>query len=414
MFADIALDTQLEENLQLAGLSAPTEVQQKSTPLALEGTDLLISAPTGSGKTLAYLIPIIQELSQGKALAKQPKALVLVPVRELAEQILQVFSQLTKGMAIEAVTLVGGEDFKHQAKRLASADLVIATPGRLVPHLESASVGLENLELLILDEADRILEAGFKDTLNSIVLNCTQDRQTILVSATLPNAVRRLAATLLVAPEWVKVGQERQVNENIAHSILLADDQSHKDKQLVWLLQNEAFNKGVIFSNSKTEAKRLDGFLRYHQFKVALLHGDVQQKGRFATLEGFRKGTTQLLVTTDLAARGLDVEGVDLVINMEMPRKGDLYLHRVGRTGRAGHGGAAFSMVDPSEWNLMSSIERYLKTRFRRKRIEGLIGHYQGPKKVKASGKAAGSKKRTKTNAKTSKKNSAVRKLRKS
>lgn len=404
MFTDIAFDPRLEENLRSSGLIEGTEIQQKVIPLVCAGDDLLISAPTGSGKTLAYLLPLLQELSSGKSASKQPKALILLPVRELAEQILQVFSRLSQGMAIEAVSLVGGEDFKLQEKRLASADLVVATPGRLLPHLENGSIALDRIELLVLDEADRMLEAGFKEAISSIVDNCSTERQTLLVSATLPNAVRRLAATLLQDAEWVKVGQVRQVNDKIEQAILLADDQTHKDKQLVWLLQNEAFTKAVVFSNSKTEAKRLDGFLRYHKFKAALLHGDVQQKGRFATVEGFRKGTTTVLVTTDLAARGLDIEGVDLVINMEMPRKGDLYLHRVGRTGRAEQVGKAFSMVDPSEWNLMSSIERYLKTRFRRKRIEGLIGHYQGPKKVKASGKAAGAKKRKKTNSKTSNK----------
>ncbi|WP_415902977.1 DEAD/DEAH box helicase [Neptuniibacter sp. QD29_5] len=396
MFSDIALHPQLEENLKTLGFNEPTEVQQKAVPLLLEGMDLLVSSPTGSGKTGAYLIPLVQELSAGKSPIRQPKAIVLVPVRELAEQVLQQFNKLAAGLELDAVSLVGGEDFKQQEKRLARADLVIATPGRLVPHLENRSIELDSLDLLILDEADRMLETGFKERLDQILTLCPEARQTLLISATLPTQVRTLAQKLLVDPEWIRIGQKREVEEGIKQSILLSDDQSHKDKQLCWLLENESYDKAIVFCNSKTEARRLDGFLRYHKFKAALLHGDVQQKGRFATIEGFRKGTTTVLVTTDLASRGLDVEGVELVINMEMPRKGDLYLHRVGRTGRAGQEGQAISLIDPHEWNLMSSIERYLKTRFRRKLIESLVGSYKGPKKVKASGKAAGTKKKKK------------------
>lgn len=397
MFTDIALHPQLEENLKTHGFVEPTEVQLQAVPKVMEGADLLISSPTGSGKTLAYLIPLIQELTSGKSPTRQPKALILVPVRELAEQIIQQVNKLVEQLEIEAVSLVGGQDFKQQEKSLARADLVIATPGRLLPHLDNQSVELDSLDLLILDEADRMLEAGFKENLNQVFTLAPEARQTLMTSATLPTPVRKLAEKVLVDSEWVRIGQSREVNTNIRQSILLSDDASHKDKQLCWLLQNESYAKAVIFSNSKTEARRLDGFLRYHKFKAALLHGDVQQKGRFSTLEGFRKGTTQVLVTTDLASRGLDVEGVDLVVNFEMPRKGDLYLHRVGRTGRGDKAGQAISLVDSTEWNLMSSIERYLKTRFERKYIKELAGAYKGPKKVKSSGKAKGVKKKKKT-----------------
>jgi len=396
MFPDIALHPQLEDNLKTLGFSEATEVQLRAVPLLLEGQDLLVSAPTGSGKTAAYLIPVIQSLVGQESPSRQPRALVLVPVRELAEQIQTQFAALSVGLGLEAVALVGGEDFKAQAKKLAKADLVIATPGRLIPHLENGSLALVSLDFLILDEADRMLETGFIDNLNQIVSVAPDIRQTVLISATLPSPIRTLAEGILMDAEWIKVGQQRQTAVGIQQIILLSDDPAHKDKQLCWLLQNESYNKAIVFSNSKSQAKRLDGFLRYKKFRAALLHGDVQQKGRFATIEGFRKGSTNVLVTTDLASRGLDVTGVDLVINLQMPRKGDVYLHRIGRTGRAGEVGQAISLIDPSEWNLMSSIERYLKTRFQRKFIKELAGHYKGPKKVKASGKAASSKKKKK------------------
>ncbi|WP_299180582.1 DEAD/DEAH box helicase [uncultured Neptuniibacter sp.] len=396
MFKDIALAAQLEQNLKSLGYSEATEVQARSVSRLLEGQDLLVSSPTGTGKTAAYLIPLIQELTRGKSPSRQPKALVLVPVRELAEQVVKQFQALAQGLELDAVSIVGGQDFKQQEKKLQRADLVVATPGRVLPHLENRSIELDSLDLLVLDEADRMLETGFQESLENIIVECPQARQTLLISATLPSAVRKMADSILVEPEWIRVGKAVDSGEQIKQSIVLSDDQSHKDKQLCWLLQNESFNKAIVFTNSKTQARRLDGFLRYHKFRAALLHGDVQQKGRFATIEGFRKGTTNVLVTTDLASRGLDVEGVDLVINLEMPRKGDLYLHRIGRTGRAGEKGEAISLIDPAEWNLMSSIERYLKIRFRRKLIEGLVGHYKGPKKLKASGKAASTKKKKK------------------
>lgn len=396
MFPDIALDPQLETNLKALGFTEATEVQGRAVPLLLQGQDLLVSAPTGSGKTASYLIPIVQSLVGQTSPSRQPRALVLVPVRELAEQVQCQFARLAEALDLEAVTVVGGEDFKVQERKLAKADLVISTPGRIIPHLENHSLELDSLDFLVLDEADRMLETGFKDNLNQIVESCPDIRQTLLISATLPSSIRTLARNILVEAEWIKVGQKRETSENIKQHVLLSDDTSHKDQQLCWLLKNENHKKAIVFCNSKTQAKRLDGFLRYHKFKAALLHGDVQQKGRFATIDGFRKGSTDVLVTTDLASRGLDVDGVDLVINVEMPRKGDIYLHRIGRTGRAGASGQAISLIDPSEWNLMSSIERYLKTRFQRKFIKELAGHYKGPKKVKASGKAATTKKKKK------------------
>lgn len=396
MFTDIALHPELESNIAASGYLEATEVQLRAVPLLLEGQDLLVSAPTGSGKTAAYLIPIIQSMVGESSPKKQPRALVLVPVRELSEQITRQFEKLTASLELKAVSLVGGQDFKVQERKLASADIVIATPGRLLPHIENGSIEFDSLDFLVLDEADRMLETGFKDSLDQIITLCPDARQTLLISATLPTAIRSMAGDILDQAEWVQVGQKREAADTITQYLTLSDDVAHKDKQLVWLLQNESYNKAIVFCNSKTLAKRLDGYLRYHKLKAALLHGDVQQKGRFATIEGFHKGTTNVLVTTDLASRGLDVDGVDLVINFEMPRKGDVYLHRVGRTGRAGLEGIAISLVDASEWNLMSSIERYIKTRFRRKLIEGLVGNYKGPKKLKASGKAAGVKKRKK------------------
>ena len=394
MLSTIEFHPALQENLSLSNFEKATEVQEQAIPPLLEGKDILISAATGTGKTLAYLLPILQSLIGSTSPEGQPRVLILVPVRELAEQLSVQCEKLSADLELKATCLVGGQDFKVQERALSQADIVIATPGRLLPHLDNKSVSFHSLDVLVMDEADRMLEAGFKESLGRILQGTPDVHQTVLVSATLPNKVRQLAEQVLQDPVSIRVGHHREEHQNIKQSILLSDDVAHKDKQLCWLLQNEKFDKAVVFTNSKTQAKRLDGYLRYHKLKVALLHGDVQQKGRFATIEGFRKGTTKILVTTDLASRGLDVEGVELVINVEMPRKGDLYVHRIGRTGRAGSEGQAISLIMPSEWNLMSSIERYLKLRFRRKQIDELMGTYKGPKKLKSSGKAAGTKKK--------------------
>lgn len=408
MLSTLEFHPVLQKNLTVLGFEQATDVQEQAIPPLLEGKDVLISAATGTGKTLAYLLPVMQSLASNispwKTSQKSgPRALILLPVRELAEQLLQLCKKLSVDLNLQAVSLVGGQDFKVQEKALASADIVIATPGRLLPHLENETVSLVDLDLLVLDEADRMLETGFKESLENIFNHCSGNPQTVLVSATLPNNIRKLSEQMLQEPVRIRIGHHRVEHENIKQFILLSDDPAHKDKQLTWLLENEQYDKAVVFTNSKTQAKRLDGYLRYKKLKVALLHGDVQQKGRFATIEGFRKGTTRILVTTDLAARGLDVEGVDLVVNVEMPRKGDLYVHRIGRTGRAGAEGQAISLISPSEWNLMSSIERYLKLRFRRKQIDSLMGSYKGPKKLKSSGKAAGTKKKKASQAKKKK-----------
>lgn len=406
MLSEISLHPRLTEATQSLGFESATQVQERAIPLVLENKDLLVSAATGSGKTVAFLLPILHRILAKQGEAKATRALVLVPVRELAEQIVKAGAELAQFTDLSLLSVTGGKDFKVQERALKRLpDVVVATPGRLIEHLENESLSLSELDVLVLDEADRMLDMGFQNDVLKVMKYADTEHQTLLFSATLPSIIRRFAEDILNEPESVLVHHHRKQHSDIVQQIVLADDIDHKEKLLRWLLENETYEKAIVFTNSKTLAARLDGLMRYHKFRAAQLHGDIQQKGRQATIDAFRSGKVNVLIATDLAARGLDVGGIDLVINFDMPRKGDAYVHRIGRTGRAGAEGKSISLIAQPEWNLMSSIERYLKVRFERKVIKSMAATYKGPKKLKASGKAASSKKKKKpvTKAKTKK-----------
>ncbi len=402
MLTELSLNSRLIEATQDLGFEKATEVQERTIPLVLDNKDLLVSAATGSGKTVAFLLPILHRILAKASEPKAVRALVLVPVRELADQIVSAGENLAQYTSIHLLSLTGGKDFKLQERSLNRVpDIIVATPGRLIEHLENDSFNMSDIDVLVLDEADRMLDMGFQNNVMKVLEYCPPARQLLLFSATLPSAIRRFAEEILVEPESVLVHHHREQHHNITQKIVLADDVSHKEKLLHWLLANETYEKAIVFTNSKILAARLDGLMRYHKFRAAQLHGDVMQKGRQATIESFRSGKVNVLIATDLAARGLDVSGIDLVVNFDMPRKGDAYVHRIGRTGRAGSEGQSISLIAQTEWNLMSSIERYLKIKFERKVIKELAATYKGPKKLKASGKAASSKKKKKPADKT-------------
>ncbi|UZW75126.1 DEAD/DEAH box helicase [Alkalimarinus sediminis] len=415
MLTELSLHPLLNEATQTLGFESATEVQKRAVPLVLDNKDLLVSAATGSGKTVAFLLPILHRILAKQAEPKATRALVLVPVRELADQIVKAGTALAQLTSLKLLSVTGGKDFKVQERALKRLpDIVVATPGRLIEHLENESLSLSELDVLVLDEADRMLDMGFQDNVLNVMKYCPAEHQTLLFSATLPSVIRRFAEEILNEPESVLVHHHREQHGDIQQQIVLADDIDHKEKLLRWLLDNETYEKAIVFTNSKILAARLDGLMRYHKFRAAQLHGDIQQKGRQATIESFRTGKVNVLIATDLAARGLDVGGIDLVINFDMPRKGDAYVHRIGRTGRAGAEGKSISFIAQTEWNLMSSIERYLKVRFERKVIKALPATYKGPKKLKASGKAASSKKKKKPAAKGKLKVKKVKKTKKS
>lgn len=377
----------------------PTPVQQQTLPDSLEGKDLLVTAQTGSGKTAAFLLPLLDKLLTNKPLGPDARALILTPTRELAQQVMQHLEALAQFTFLKADTICGGEEFKPQAARLRkNPEILIATPGRLIEHLDKKSIDLSDIEVLVLDEADRMLDMGFQEDVLRIIHACPDDRQSLLFSATLAQELMSsvVEATLNDPIEHV-LNSHREVHAEIKHQIIPSADDELKDKHLTWLLKNERYDKAIVFTNTIAQATRLNGFVRQFGIRAGVLHGDLTQEQRKHVVNLLKNGTLSILVATDVAARGIDIKGVELIINRDMPRSGDDYIHRTGRTGRAGTVGTAISLITPTQWNLMASIERYLKASFEKRQIKGLEGSYNGPKKLKASGKAAGTKKRKQT-----------------
>lgn len=378
-------------------LSTPTEVQQAVVPAALRGGDLLVSAETGSGKTLAYLIPLVQALLESDAPGTTgTQALIIVPTRELARQVLKQCRKLTVKAPVDVQAISGGADFKYQKAMLRKdPQILIATPGRLLEHCEKHSADLSSLKILVMDEADRLLDMGFRDDVVKISEYCPPEKQVLMLSATLKHkALSGIVQKLLREPGTISVGQVRAPHSSIAHQMILADTPEHKDKLLIALLQSGGFERALVFSNRRSTAQRLAGLLAYQKLRCATLHGEMSTEERKHVMTQFADGKIDIVSASDLAARGLDVKSIDLVVNYELPRKGDDYLHRTGRTGRAGARGIAVSLVDHSEWNLMASIQRYLKIEFEKRALPGLKAKYAGPRATRSSGKATGSKKK--------------------
>ena len=395
-FADFALAAPLLQAAQKMGFAQPRPVQLAAIPRAMTRRDLLVSAETGSGKTAAFLLPTLHHLLANPSEYFGTRALVLVPTRELAKQIHQQCLQLTEFTALKVGLITGGADFRVQQNMLLNnAEIVIATPGRVLELMAAQTPEFSRLEVLILDEADRMLEMGFSQELETIAAACNPERQTLLFSATLQQyGMIKIAEKLLRDPDMLRLNTLQDEHENLDQQVIIADDTAHKQRLLAWLLLNETFAKAVVFTNSRARASELVGGLQAKGVRCGVLHGDMDQKERNRIMAFFRDGTIKALIATDHAARGLDIAGVELVINVDVPRTGVHYIHRIGRTGRGDAKGTAITLVQSSEWNLMVNIERFLKQRFKRRTIEGLVGTYSGPQKLKASGKAAGSKKK--------------------
>ncbi|MGZ8237324.1 MAG: DEAD/DEAH box helicase [Methylobacter sp.] len=390
------LDEQLLTAVKRLGFEQPTPVQLQSIPLALEYKDLLVSAETGSGKTAAFLLPALHHLLTLPSRKPGVRALILTPTRELAQQIFKNCQQLTEFTDLKTGLITGGDDFRLQQNMLRrNTEIVIATPGRVLELMEQEIPNFSNLDVLILDEADRMLDMGFSEDVLTIANSCNEQRQTLLFSATLTHfGVIRMADKLLKNHEVVALNTLHDGHRNIEQQIVLADDNDHKQKLLAWLLQNETYDKALIFTNSRIQADALRGPLRGQKLRVGVLHGEMDQKDRNRMMELFREGTVNIMIATDLAARGLDIKGINLVINFDVPRNGINYIHRIGRTGRVDELGLTIALVKHTEWNLMSGIERFLKQKFKHRSIKELEGKYKGPKKLKASGKATGGKKK--------------------
>ena len=396
LFSELALHERLQKALTERGFERATPVQEHTLPPAMQGKDLMVSAETGSGKTAAFLLPMINHMHTHPAPKSATRGLILVPTRELGLQVLKECELLARYTYVKAGLIVGGEDYRHQVNTLRkNPQILIATPGRLMEHMNNHNHDFSDLEYLVLDEADRMLDMGFGPDVLTIIQDCRHERQTLLFSATLETrGLNAIAGEILQDPTRLRLN-EREKHGNIHQQIVLADDTAHKEQLLIWLLRHETYDKALVFTNTKARAEEFVGKIRVKGLQVGILHGDMEQRERKHVMRLLTDGKINILIATDVAARGLDIQGIDLVINLEMARNGDDYVHRIGRTGRANRQGLAIALIGPDEWNRMAGIERYLRQRFEKRTIKALIGSYKGPKKLKSSGKAAKKKKTT-------------------
>lgn len=396
MFSEFKLHERLLKALEEIGFDTPTPIQQQAIPLIMAGRDLRATAQTGSGKTAAFVLPLLHQLLSNESSTPSTRLLILVPTRELAAQIEDEVQRFARYTFLTVCKIIGGEGFKEQAALLRKIpDILVATPGRLLEHLQAGNLPADELRWLVLDEADRMLDLGFAEDMQAIIEACSQRQQTLLFSATTGGrALREITQSVLNNPEHLMLNPVSQLSETTRQCIITAESNAHKERLLAWLLANESYRKAMVFTNTRALADQLYGRLQAQDYRVFVLHGEKDQQERRQALQRFSQGSERVLIATDVAARGLDIEGVDLVINYDMPRSGDEYVHRIGRTGRAGEEGQAISLITHLDWNLMSSIQRYLKQDFEKRVLPGLKGNYHGPKKVKASGKAAGTKKK--------------------
>lgn len=374
-FSELGLDPLLLKSVLASGYENATPVQQLAIPAALTGRDLLVSSHTGSGKTAAFMLPSIQRmLAEPTVKGMGPRVLVLTPTRELAQQVEK--AAITYGNEMRrfrTACLVGGSPYGLQLKRLSQpVDVVVATPGRLIDHLERGKIDFSRLEVLVLDEADRMLDMGFVDDIKAIAARCPKERQTLLFSATLDGVVGNLARELTRDAQRIEIEAVPHLESKIEQRLLFADNMDHKNRLLDALLRGVEMTQAIVFASTKRSTEEISDLLSESGFASDALHGDMQQGQRNRALQRLREGRTRVLVATDVAARGLDVAGISHVINFDLPRQAEDYVHRIGRTGRAGRTGIAVSFAGMREVGLVKNIERYTGNRIEVHTLPGL------------------------------------------
>ncbi|TKB43854.1 DEAD/DEAH box helicase [Thalassotalea mangrovi] len=381
-FDQFNLDNRLVKAIDHLGFEKASDIQQQAIPAAMAGHDLIASSKTGSGKTLAFLLPALHRLIRQRALAKRdPRVVILTPTRELAKQVFGQLRLVSAGTQFKSVLILGGENFNDQVKVLSrDPHIIVATPGRLADHLDQGHFYLHGLELLILDEADRMLDLGFADQLKRIHQAADhRKRQTLMFSATMDHQqVEDFALDLLNKPKRIAVGEITSEHKDIQQRFILSDHLDHKEALLNHLLSNESFQQMIIFTATRADTERLASFLQEQGISSLALSGDLKQSERNRIMEQFGKGQAKILVTTDLASRGLDLVNVSHVINFDLPKHPEEYVHRIGRTGRAGEKGDAISFIGPKDWQSYLNIQAFLQQQIEFSVINGLQANFKG------------------------------------
>jgi ATP-dependent RNA helicase RhlE len=375
-FDDLGLLPELLRAVKDAGYTHPTPIQAQAIPIVLAGKDVMGGAQTGTGKTAGFTLPLLQRLARHASSSPSParhpvRALILAPTRELAMQVHESVVTYSKHVPLRSVCIYGGVDIKPQIAELREGrEIVIATPGRLLDHVQQKSVSFASVEVLVLDEADRMLDMGFIPDIKRILAMLPKDRQSLLFSATFSNEIKKLADSMLKEPQLIEVARRNAISETISHRVYpVASDL--KRSLLVHLLTHENLSQALVFVGTKFGASRLAVYLAKQGIEADAIHGDKSQGQRTEALEGFKSGKVRVLVATDVAARGLDIDDLPVVINYELPHTAEDYVHRIGRTGRAGKQGNATSFFAPEEKERLSDIEKLIKMTIPRVEISG-------------------------------------------
>jgi len=357
-FADLGLSDELLQAVEAAGYDTPTPIQAQAIPQIQMMKDLIAIAQTGTGKTASFVLPMIDILHHGRRRALMPRSLILEPTRELAAQVAENFEKYGKNHDLKMALLIGGVQMGDQVKALnEGVDVLIATPGRLMDLFERGKILLTGCDLLVIDEADRMLDMGFIPDIEFICTKLPPNRQTLLFSATMPPPIKKLADKFLSNPKYIEVARPASANVNIVqHKVLVKA--RNKREMLRHLLRTDDVKSALIFANRKTTVRELNKDLKRHGFSTGEIHGDMDQSSRIAELQLFKDGKINILVASDVAARGLDVKGVSHVFNFDTPWHPDDYVHRIGRTGRAGAKGRAFTLVAEEDGEAIANVEK--------------------------------------------------------
>jgi len=370
-FKNIGLSDELLNTIQKEGYSEATPVQERAIPLINKGMDILAGAQTGTGKTAAFALPILNRLQKSNSKKRTVRALILTPTRELAAQVNNSFRTYGTALPFKTIEIFGGVSMRPQKSKLKKGvDIVVATPGRLLDHLNQNTINLSEVEVFVLDEGDRMLDMGFKKDIEKVIKQLPQKRQNLLFSATFPKEIQKLASRLLNSPKKIQVASENSTAEKVKQTVYPVD-QSRKRELLIHSIKENNWFQVLVFIKTKRAADKLTRQLNKKRILSDTIHGNKTQAARSKALENFKKGKVQVLVATDVAARGIDIDLLPVVINFNLPMVAEDYIHRIGRTARAGKEGEAISLVCAEEFNLLSDIERLLKFRIPREDIEG-------------------------------------------
>ncbi len=362
-FESLGLCAELLSAVAAQGYTDPTPIQEQAIPVIFEGCDLLAGAQTGTGKTAAFVLPIVQRLAEHVPTEKRrrPRALVLVPTRELAAQVSEQMQSFGRRLSLRSTKIYGGVNIRAQMERLhRGIDIVVATPGRLLDHIEKGTINLSRIEFLVLDEADRMLDLGFVEDILKVVEYLPSQRQNLLFSATYSQSIKQLADELLDQPRMIEVARRHITADGVTQAVY-GVERDRKREMLVHLIRTGKWQQVLVFARTRYGADKLTEELLFDGIKAAAIHSNKSQSLRSRTLAEFKRGELRVLVATDVAARGLDIEGLPHVVNFDLPQVAEDYVHRIGRTGRAGEDGMALSLVCPQELPLLQAIEGLLK-----------------------------------------------------